>query len=167
MTITVENGTIVASANSYGSVDALDTFAQARGVKIKATAEEMETYLIQAMDYIEAQADKFQGVITDADQALQWPRAGVCVYGLSVGANSIPFELINAQYQLAIEVYGGNDLQPTRLPADKGNIIEETVGPVKVVYESSKTAGFTPAFAKAEALLSHLYTRSGLSLVRT
>lgn len=166
MALIIEDGTIVAGANCYGTVAAFRIYAAERAITIPAGSDDVEVLLIKGMDYIEAQHSRYQGQTTDADQVLQWPRQGVYVNNLSVDSNTIPRELEYALYALAAESQAGNDLLPTRLASQKGVISKEKIGPIEVAYESSKTAGFTPGFAKADALLSHLYRNNGLTLVR-
>ena len=167
MALIIEDGSIVANANSYVTVANFRLYAEARGVTdISEVDSDVEVLLIKAMDFLEGQHTKYQGCTTSSSQVLQWPRSGVMVDNLSVGVNEIPRALEYAQYALALEVHAGNDLQPTRLPSTKGVISKEKIGPIEIAYESSKTAGFTPGFAKAEALLSHLYKRNGLQLIR-
>lgn len=167
MALIIEDGTIVANANCYGTVADFRTYCTLRGITAPTADDDIEVLLIKAMDYIEAQHSRFQGIITDTDQTLQWPRQGVYINGLSVNSNTIPRELEYGLYALAAEANAGNDLLPTRLPSTKGVVSKEKIGSIEVVYESSKTAGFTPGFAKADALLSHLYARNGLSLIRS
>ena len=73
-TIVVEDGTGLASSNSYVSEADFATYAADRGVTITGTSAVL---LIQAMDSIEE--ENFKGnKYTDA-QALQWPRDGVYI----------------------------------------------------------------------------------------
>lgn len=167
MALTIEDGTIVTGANSYQDVSDLRTYAALRGVDVTGQADaDVEVLLIKAMDYIEAQRDRFQGIKVDADQGLQWPRSGVWVDGLSIAHTDIPRELKYAQLSLALEALN-HDLQPNRLPEDKGRVVKEKVGELEVVYEKDTTPNQVPAFAKGHALLSVLYKRNGLTLVRS
>jgi hypothetical protein len=83
-TIVVEDGSIVASANSYVSAADLSTYATDRGITINGTAAVL---LIQAMDYLEQQ--DFQGYKYTDDQALQWPRGDVYIDGYYVSVSTI------------------------------------------------------------------------------
>lgn len=170
MALIIEDGSIVADANSYQSVDDLRLHASLRGVSFgSATDATLETHLIKAIDYLEAQRNRYQGVKVSSAQSLQFPRSGVVVDGLTVGTTEIPRELKKAQMQLAIESFLGNDLQPTRLANATGSVLSEKIDGVgEVVYSDSARGRLSvPAFAKANALLAVLFKRSGLELVRT
>lgn len=169
MALIVEDGTgSNTAANSYQSVLQLREWAQLRGVDITAlTDAECEVLLIKAMDYIEGKRSRFQGTKSNTDQPLQWPRQDVWMGSLPVGSDSIPRELRYAQLALAIEARD-NDLQPNRLPSDKGAVIREKVeGAVEVAYDKQNRAGLVPVFAKADSLLKPLYKNNGVFLVRS
>jgi hypothetical protein len=104
MPVIVEDGTIVANANSYASEAELATYASDRGITIAGTDTQL---LIRAMDYIEQQ--NFQGFKSTKDQALQWPRYGVWIDGYDIASDVIPVLLKEAQMEAAIAVDGGND----------------------------------------------------------
>ena len=157
------------SANSYGDVAGLRAYAEGRGVDLSdLTDKEVSVFMIKAMDYLEAQRGRYKGHKTNAAQPLQWPRSDVWdvdLPGKLLGSTEIPRELEYAQYALAIDARD-QDLQPNRLPSDKGAVIREKVeGAIEVVYAERKQH-FTPAFAKPDALLAPLYKNRGLSVIR-
>ena len=154
MALTIEDGTGVAGANSYVTADDLRAYADSRGTALGTDDSTLEPYLIQAMDIIESYRSRFQGVKTDSDNALQFPRSGVFIDGSEIGDAVIPGELKNAQCQYALDAMT-NDLMPNRLVSDTGAVIEETVDVITVKYD--KTAQRSkPYFAKAEAWLAPL-----------
>lgn len=166
MTLIVEDGSKVADANSYVTVAEARSYATLRGLTLPVADAEVEALLVKAVDYIEAQRSRYQGDKTHTDQSLQFPRTGVYVDGLLVGSSSIPRELRYAQMALAVEAQNA-DLQPTRLPSDKGPVTQESVeGAVSVTYANPGRLNSVPAFAKADALLAPLMKRSGLTVVR-
>lgn len=166
MTLIVEDGSKVADANSYVSVADARSYATLRGVTLPVADGDVEALLVKAMDFIEAQRSRFQGDKTYTDQALQFPRTGVYVDGLLLGSTSVPRELRYAQMALAVEAQT-NDLMPSRLPTDKGPVTQESVeGAVSVTYANTGRLNSVPAFAKADALLTPLMKRNGLSVVR-
>jgi hypothetical protein len=174
MALVIEDGSGTnQSANSYQSTDDLIAYAALRGLDLSNDpVDELEVHLVKAMDYLEGKRSKFKGYPTASSQPLQWPRRdvwGIAQPGLMVPVDEIPRELRYGQLALAVESYNGIDLQPNRLPADKGAVISEKVeGAVEVKYESAGVKRpFTPALSKAEALLSPLYKNNGLNLVRT
>ena len=128
MAVVVEDGSIVANANSYADETALDDYAAARGVTITGDQEQR---LVQAMDYIENQA--FLGSKLTKAQTTQWPRSGVTIDGFTVEEDEIPTELINAQLATALSIDGGNN--PL---SDLGRETKrEKVGDLEVEYADS------------------------------
>ena len=172
MALIIEDGTQVAGAQSYKTAVQLRAYAALRGVTLSATDSVLEPYLIKAMDYLEAQRSRYQGVKTASDQALQFPRSGVIVDGWAIESDVIPTLIGDAQMALAMEVADGNDLMPTKLADASGAVIREKLEGLGEVQYSDSTSGrlFRPMFDKAEQLLAPLYggtaTAFGFSLVR-
>lgn len=128
MAIIVEDGTIVAGANSYASEAELTAFALARGVTLVKTEEQL---LIESMDYTEVQL--FQGAKATQDQDLQWPRTGVSIDGYTIGSRDIPKELKNAQLVTAIAIDQGNSPQAVLTPGIK----KEKVDVIETEYQDN------------------------------
>lgn len=173
MALTVEDGTGLADSNTYVDESQARAYAAARGIELPAEDEEVEVLLIKAMDYLEAQRDKFQGRKTwprpNMDpahphaQALQWPRCGViidCSY--SFPDNVIPEELKRAQMQLAIEVFAGLELMPS---TDGQMVKKEKVDVLEQEFMTPKDWGDTgipgPSFPAVDALLAPLFNPCG------
>lgn len=129
--IIVEDGTIVAGANSYVSEADLTAFAAARGITLTSDEDDL---LYQAMDYIEAKL--YIGYKLTRDQALQWPRGDVKIDGYYIDSDTIPQELKNGLMQTAIAIDQSNDpLQD--LPRSTKR---EKVGDIEVEYSDSATS---------------------------
>lgn len=165
MAITVEDGTIVAGANSYASVADLRDYADDRGISLPSSDSACEILLIKAADYVESKRDKYQGIKAESDQPMQWPRDGAYVDGFEVSASEIPRELKYAQMQLACDAHT-TDIMPNRLVATQGAVTRQKVGDLEVAYANPTNPLSVPAFAKADALLAPLYKRNGLMGVR-
>ena len=103
MTITVEDGSTVAGANSYITFSDYSTWADARFGSGRSTAPAdataAEPFIFRAMDYFE-ELD-FVGYKATSTQALQWPRSWVTIDGNIVSSTSIPDEVKNALFELA------------------------------------------------------------------
>lgn len=153
--IIVEDGTGVANANSFVSVEDARTYAEARGVEFPADDDEVASMLIRAADYLEAQECRFQGKRTSSSQALAWPRTGVVLNCDDVPPNVIPKSLIAAQVQLAMAIAAGFDLQPNISPQDY--VTREKVGPIETEYADPVSVGIMPTFTAANALLAPLF----------
>jgi len=109
MALTIEDGTIVSSANSYVTDAEYVAYAAARGLTIGSTATLREIELIKSMDYLQDQ--DYQGLRTEPDnQMLPFPRIGVFIYGLITDSDNIPKEIKNAQMEGGIAAYS-QDLQ--------------------------------------------------------
>lgn len=165
MALTVEDGTIVTGADSYGTVAGLRTYAAARGATVPAADAACEVLMIKAMDVLENEfKGMYQGLKVNNVQGLNWPRSGVVVDGYEVSYTSIPTNLINAQYAFAIEA-NLTDLMPN--DDRKGAVISEKVeGAVEVHYSDRGKSLSTKAFAKPTAILRPLLKTNSLWLKR-
>ena len=163
MALVKEDGTGLPNSNTYVEWDEAVDYAAARGITL-GTQPEVESLLIQAMDYLEAQRGQYQGTKTyPGVQALQWPRTGVildCSYSLP--DNVIPVELKNAQMQLAVEVFTGNAL----MPSSDGRVVKrEKVDVIEREFMTGKDMGASglpaPNFPLVDALLAPLFNACG------
>jgi hypothetical protein len=102
MALIVEDGSIVAGANTYVSDADYVAYAKARGKTIAAGASAREIELIRAMDYIESFRKEFQGRKVEVTQPLQWPRSNVYIDCYYAPSTSIPQELRSAQMEAGI-----------------------------------------------------------------
>ena len=164
MALIIEDGTGKPDANSYTTVEEARSYAAARGTDLPDDDAQVESLLVRAMDYLEAQRAKYQGVKTYPGlQALQWPRSGViidCDYQLP--DNIIPTELKNAQKQLALEVFNGLVL----LPSSDGRVVKrEKVDVIETEYMTGQDLGsgatMGPSFPSVDALLEPLFSACG------
>jgi hypothetical protein len=162
-TIIVEDGSGITDANSYVTVAELQKYCDDRGFVLPNLA--LEVMIIKAMDYIEAQADRFQGYIGNPFQRLQWPRLDVYINGFLVPSDVIPEPLKKAQMQLALEVAKGVDLMPT---SSGQFVVREKVGPIETQYSESVGTGSQPSLTAVDAIMACLFGASGsfLSLRR-
>lgn len=126
-TIVVEDGTIVAGANSYISVVDLTTYATDRGLTIAATNP--EDLLIEAMDYIESLS--YVGARYTEDQALVWPRSGAVKHEVyTYDVTEIPQLLIDGLCEAALAIDAGNS---PLADVDRA-VKKEKVGPLDVEF---------------------------------
>jgi hypothetical protein len=151
----IEDGTSKPDSNSYVSVADARIYASNRGTIFTGTDDEVAAMLIQAMDYLEAQACRYQGSKTLPTQALQWPRTGVYLDCQPWPSDAIPPQLIAAQVQLAMAVQAGYSLLPNYSAADF--VIREKVGPIETEYANPLSVGITPTFGAVDALLAPLF----------
>lgn len=129
MSLIVEDGSIVANADSYVTLVEVRAYAEARGLTFPADDAEAEALVRRATDYAESM--DYAGVRVSAEQALSWPRAGVVVHGFEVAEDSIPAPLKKAICALAVDV---QTVAP-HTPSDGRVVIVDTLGPISTTYK--------------------------------
>lgn len=175
MALIIEDGTIVANANSYVTLAEARAYALVRGVSLSATDSVLEILVIKSMDYLESFDMQFKGYRKSTEQALCWPRYDV--YRDNIGGGyfgravlveypAIPIELKNALCQLIIDS-NSFDIDPNVLLTDKTQKIKERVdGAIEVEYAQPKEIRTRPSLRKFDNLISPLLKSSvsGLSV---
>src|SRR5262249_40434434 len=106
MTIVVEDGTGLSTANSYVSEDEADAYFddRANDTWANSTADK-EAALIRATQSLDViYWTRFSGTkLNGRDQALQWPRTGATdVLGNVIDSDEIPVEIKQATFELAV-----------------------------------------------------------------
>ena len=99
----IEDGTIVANANSFATDAEFKTYANIRNFDIPATQPDREALLILAMDYLAGKELDMKGARVSATQELMYPRKGVCTNNFTVASTDIPSTLKKAQMELAAQ----------------------------------------------------------------
>jgi hypothetical protein len=160
MALTIEAGSGIANANSYGEVDATTTranaiaFAADRGFTIDPAI--IDRYLIKGTDYIETFRDRFVGQVVDVLQSLSWPRKNVFYPDQSdFPENELPKALIDALYQCCIEQKNGIDLAPS-YEGSQGFVIEEKVDVIETRYSPKIQPTGLPSLPLVDAYLKSL-----------
>lgn len=158
--LTVEDGSIVADANTYITLGEVRAYAEARAAVVSEDDAVLIPQVISAMDFLEAHRAEFQGSKVSKEQALQWPREDVTLDGFDVEETEIPKPLKDAQCQMVLEIAAGNDLQPNSTGRE---VIREKLDVLETQYQPSGTgAPPAPRFTRVAALLQPLL-RSGAS----
>ena len=163
MALTIEDGSIVAGADSYVIVADLRSYAQKRGATLPVSDDACEVLLVKAMDYLQAEEPKFKGCRINSAQPLAWPRTGVRIDRFALPTNAIPTQLKHAQMALAIEAQT-TDLMPTRLPGDRGAVTKRKIGTLETEYAEPQQGVTRPRFAKVDGLLAPLCEGSASTL---
>ena len=166
ITITIEDGSNVANANSFVTIAEVRAYAAERGVSLSATDDDVAVQIIKAKDYLESFANRYQGEIANENQSLQWPRIDVYISGSETAfpSNAIPKQLKAAQCATVLAINEGVDIMPNYSAADF--VVEEQVGPIKTKYADPSKVGITPTLTGVEALLQPLFgsTMTGFAL---
>lgn len=133
VTLTVEDGSIVANANSFVTEQQIVDYALARGVTLPFTTEPEQDAVavlgIKAADYLRILP--WKGEVVEITQTMPWPRKNLYVTP-SFPENAVPSQVIEAQLMLALLVKNGVVLIPTALGT--GYLIKEKIGPIENVY---------------------------------
>lgn len=129
MALTIEDGTIVAGADSYATAAELTAYATNYGFTLPATDAEKEALLRRAA--LQMGMEKWKGDRTDATQSLAWPREYVYVDSELLASTSIPARIQYGQMALACEIYA-DDLSPPETA--QGPVVRQKVDVVEVAY---------------------------------
>lgn len=164
MALIVEDGTLVANANSYVNLTVARAYALARGVTLSADDTIADVLAIKAMDYIEVERARFKGTLVDSTQALQWPRQDVTIDGFLLAITAMPQTLLDAQCQAMMDTAVLDDLSPIGTGKE---VLEEKVDVIQVKYAERGSSAPQPVLVKTENLLAPLYkTTSALPVTR-
>jgi hypothetical protein len=153
--VIVEDGTGVADANSYMSVETVRGYAANRGFTLSADDDVVSAQLIRGFDYIEAKECDFQGERVYAESA--FPRIGVVINGVEISESAIPNLLLAAQSQLVIAQANGIDIMPNFVAADY--VVKEKVGPLETTFADPVLVGIGPKLGAVDAMLAPLFGR--------
>lgn len=162
MTITVEDGTVVANANSFSTTAELDVFGSTRGYSFD-TATDLEVLLIKSMDYLFSKESSMKGSRVSDEQTLPYPREDVYLYGYELEADEltdgtlqypIPQELKNAQMQIALYLYDNVTLSPIT----NTNLKRKKIGPIEKEYFQG---GSQPYLSQLDTWLAPLLKNIG------
>lgn len=161
MTLVVENGTGMPTAESYASVAEATAYHTARGNAAWAALASdaiREQCLRNASAYMIGEYRlRWSGVRLNDVQALDWPRSLVPRRDTAVGAyypnDAVPVEVKNACASLALRASTG--------PLHKDQTQRKssvTIGPISTTYEAgSKIA---PTYSEVDAMLKPMLTTS-------
>ncbi len=160
MPIIVEDGSIVADANSYVSLADCQTYLTDRGYDITSLDD---AKMILGYDYVNSFENQYQGSRVSADQTGSFPRYGVCVNGFPLDNDKIPQQLIDAQCMAA---YYESQQSGILFSVGTGQTIthEEVTGEVAVDYADNGINSDTFNFSSIDALLQPLFGMYSASL---
>ena len=127
--IVVEDGSVVADANSYVSIADFKEFCNLRGFDIPTTDAEIEALLHRGMDWLEAL--EFKGRKKEQFHTVEFPRVDLYVDGFIFPSNKIPQQIVKAQCYCA---YYSNTADLT--PVSQGKETKkEKVDVIEVEYQ--------------------------------
>ena len=164
MALTIEDGSIVAGADSFASASDLVSYATKYGFTIPADTPSQEALLRRAA--LTMQNMQWKGTRVHATQPLSWPRYNVRIDWEYLANNYIPARIQYGQLALACEIYtdDGNPLEQRQGPInrEKVDVIEVNYSPLKVTERLLPAA---PERQSRAQFADYLQTR-GLFLAR-
>lgn len=138
MALIIEDGSIVANANSYVTEAEYIAWADARFGSGRSTSpscdEDAERLILRATDYFESQY--FIGEKKQFNQSLQWPRNDVWIDDYYISNTSIPKEVKTAIYELTYAEEQGN----SELSSVDRKVKKEKVASIEVEYADSSSS---------------------------
>lgn len=153
MSVVLEDGTGVATANSYATVATADAYFLARNNTTWAaySSAVKEAALLYAAQWLDSRY-AWPGSITDTDQPLMWPREGAYdSEGRLINLDDIPQVLIDCQLEAAA-ASATSALNEVR---DRGGAIENVkVEDIAVTFSKGAPLGRT--FPYIDALMSRI-----------
>ena len=111
---------------AYGTDSGLNSYASARDITLSGTESVLLTL---AHDYIESL--DYIGEKTQETQTDQWPRKDAIVDGEEIDKDTVPQDVIDAEFQTAIAIDQGNSPFATITPSIKS----ETVDTISIEFQ--------------------------------
>lgn len=157
-TIIVENGTIVASANSWITLAEWTAYLALYGRVSTGTDDEGNVLLIKAQRAISTRLS-LDGDTVSASQTTSLPRYwSRYIKGFAIGSGDIPQDFKDAQAELAWSIHEGADPLATRSAGAQGAITGSSskAGPVEVSttyadggssFDALSMSNYTPVMA--------------------
>lgn len=153
MALSIEDGTIVAGAQSYVSAAEATTYHTARGnTAWTGTDAVKEAALRKAAQYLDGHyCNRFKGTkYQPLDQNMQWPRIGVVIDGFVLDVTAIPQRLKDAQCELALIA-----LSADLAPSVAAGVKREKLDVLETEYFAGAPAG-TTVYTAVNNLLADL-----------
>lgn len=156
MSLIVEDGTVVAGAESYCSVATATTYHANRGNAAWASLPltMMEQCLRKATDYmVGAYRLRWKGTRTSPTQVLDWPRAGVftepVLYGRDLNgmAYAFPTNVVPSEVQQACAEFALRSSSADLASDLSQQVVREQVGQISIEYDKG-----SPEYARYRAV---------------
>jgi hypothetical protein len=136
-------------ADSYGTLDAYEAYATDMGFTLAATDAANEINLRKAAIYLDRKYS-FIGLKQYQYQGLSWPRlVNDLVDDWPINPDTIPLDIIHAQFEVAYILQGGLDPFATIETSQTSDMLK--VGPITLDAETLPTS--TPRIVAVEGLL--------------
>lgn len=133
MALIVEDGTIVADANSYIDVDYFRDYFNLRNETFDNSDTELESFIVRATQYIDNNF-KYKGIVEDVEQDLTFPRINLYTRD-GILVEGIPKKVKKAVCEATKLLVNGTDLFTSYESGAESKSV--TVGPIKESYSYS------------------------------
>lgn len=155
----IEDGSVVANANSFVTDDEFKVYADLNNYDVPATQPDREALLARAYDYNNSTYEsRIQGYRVNPDvQTGIFPRIGVYAYGQSVSSDVVPNNAKTAQMLAALSINDGADTNAYKDSADLASF--NVQGVYSETYQSGSS---TPTIPEMPAVSRQLrpYTKA-------
>jgi len=161
MELIIEDGSIVANADSYVTRDDYITYAATLGITV-ADADGADVELRKAAEYIGWHEDNLKGAKVERDQSMAHPRTDLTIEGWYWTSDEIARQVILCQMAFALDINAGEDLWNRSLNPNPAVKKERVEGAVSVEYAVDDSGRKLSKSSKGDALLASLLRRNGL-----
>lgn len=154
MTLIVEDGTIVAGANSYVSLTTVKTYCAARGIAFPAD-NILEQKVSMAMDWFEHYTFKSDRVDVTTPQALSHPRKSVTIDGVVTPDNEIAPLVVAIIHQATADAITV-ELEPTIAGSATGSLKKKKLDVIEKEFYEGSWSDSMPNLTKLSRMLEPL-----------
>ena len=162
MALIIEDGTIVAGANTYIDVATANIILAYFNMPSLSISND-EASLTAAAQYLESFRDRYKGSKVSSAQSLQFPRINLTIDGFDFPSDEIPEQLKKAQAIAASLVSSGKSLYSN---SSGQEILSKSVDVISVTYAKNGLSNSQPIFGLIDAQLQPLLNTTKLSTVR-
>lgn len=168
MTLTVEDGTGLSNADAFASLSFVDAYHATYGNSTWTGEDaDKEAAIRRATAYL-SNSYTWAGLRShNRDQALAWPRSGVCDNeGNGIDSNEMPVELLNATAEVALrELVTPGSMSPDFVASDQ--VKREKIGQIEVEYSSAKRTAeeLRPVVTIVRDLIGAFLKNGGISSI--
>lgn len=148
-----------ATAVAYDTAANADAYFTARGITTwTGTDAAKEEALVRGADYLEGlYRGRWVGVKTTQAQSLSWPRGWVSdVDGYAVDADTVPTKVKQANFEAALLILTGTDLEPVLERGGQVKREKVKAGPVESETEYLAGASTRSVITRIDGLLTGL-----------
>lgn len=162
-TLVVENGSIIAGANTYVTIDEYIAYAASLGITVEDN-DASKVQLIAAAIYIDSKESQLYGDMVEKTQPLSYPRNNLTdLQNFTWGNDEIPTLVKKCQMSLALDINAGEDLYNLSQSGSVGVKRERVEGAVEVEYAIADSMRIARN-SRSSSLLAALMKNGGTSV---